>query len=72
MVLQTLSRREKEVALLLLQGKSNNEICDELHIVIQTVKFHISKLYKKASVKNRSQFIVKVLPELGSGPSATV
>jgi DNA-binding CsgD family transcriptional regulator len=64
MVIDTLSRREKEVALLLLQGKSNNEICTELRIVIQTVKFHISKIYKKAAVKNRSQFIVRVLPEL--------
>lgn len=71
-VFSVLSKREKEVALLVLKGKSNKEICDDLCIVIQTVKFHISKLYKKAGVKNRSQFLIKVLPELASGPSANI
>jgi DNA-binding CsgD family transcriptional regulator len=66
--LDTLSPRERQVAMLVLQGKSNNEICLELKIVIQTVKYHVARLYRKGGVKNRSQFIVKVLPDLTSGP----
>lgn len=73
-LLDMLSPREKQVALLILQGKSNKEICTELGIVIQTSKYHIAKLYKKAGVKTRCQFIVQVLPETlssnNSGPSS--
>lgn len=52
-----ISSREKEIILLILKGKSNKEIEDELYISIKTVKNHIYSIYKKLGVKKRSQLI---------------
>lgn len=52
-----LSIREKEIALLVLEGKNNNEIADKLFLSTNTVKVHISNLYKKLGVSNRVQAI---------------
>jgi DNA-binding CsgD family transcriptional regulator len=49
------SEREKEVIFLILNGKSNKEIEDELFISLQTVKNNIYKIFKKLKVKNRVQ-----------------
>lgn len=51
-----ISKREQEIVHLILQGKSNPEIEDELYISIHTVKNHVSKVYQKFGVKNRLQF----------------
>ena len=48
-----LSTREKEITLLIIQGKSNPEIEEELFISIHTVKNHVYNIYKKAGVKSR-------------------
>ena len=45
--------REKEVIALIIQGKKNKEIAEELFIDISTVKSHVNKIYKKSGVKNR-------------------
>ena len=50
--------REIELALLLMAGKSNQEISDELFVSVQTVKNYISKMYRKAGVSSRTQFVV--------------
>lgn len=49
------SPREREVAELILQGKSNKEIEDVLCISIHTVKNHVSRLYEKLGVHSRGQ-----------------
>ena len=49
--------REAELALLLMEGKSNQEISDIIFVSTQTVKNYISKMYKKVGVKNRIQFV---------------
>lgn len=51
------SEREQEIIHLILKGKSNKEIEDELFISIRTVKTHIYNIYKKLSVKSRWQLI---------------
>lgn len=51
------SPREIELALLLMAGKSNQEISDELFVSVQTVKNYISKMYRKAGVSSRTQFV---------------
>ena len=43
--------REIELALLLMDGKSNQEISDELFVSTQTVKNYISKMYRQIGVK---------------------
>jgi len=50
-----LSPREKEVVNLLLQGKSNRTIENELFISSHTVKNHIYNIYQKLGVKRRTQ-----------------
>jgi DNA-binding CsgD family transcriptional regulator len=50
-----ISRREKEVIHLILQGKSNKEIADALFISLPTVKQHIYNIYQKIGVKSRMQ-----------------
>lgn len=55
-----LSRREREILALVVAGKSNKEIEDELFISLNTVKTHLYKIYAKLNVKNRLQVSNKV------------
>lgn len=57
--LTELSKREKELVNLIIDGKSNSEISEELHISISTVKNHIYSIYKKLKIKNRYELIKK-------------
>ncbi len=50
-----ITKREKEIIGLILKGKTNNEIEDELFISINTVKHHVYSIYTKLKVKNRGQ-----------------
>jgi DNA-binding CsgD family transcriptional regulator len=50
-----ISKRELEIIILILKGKSNRDIEDELFISIKTVKTHIYNIYRKLGVKNRWQ-----------------
>jgi len=52
-----ISKREREIAGLILRGKSNKEIENKLFISISTVKNHIYSLYQKLGVKSRGQLI---------------
>lgn len=52
--------REKEIALLLLKGKSNIEIANDLYIGLSTVKKHISSLFSKTDVKSRTELVAKL------------
>jgi DNA-binding NarL/FixJ family response regulator len=52
-----LTKRQKEIYLLLMQGKANQEIADELYISLSTVKMHVSTVLKSTGAKNRSQLI---------------
>jgi NarL family two-component system response regulator LiaR len=50
-----LSLREKEVLELIATGKTNNDIADYLFISVRTVKFHVSSIFAKLKVKNRTE-----------------
>lgn len=52
-----LSRKERVMLEALSKGLTNRELSSELGITINTVKFHLSNLYDKLSVKNRAQAI---------------
>ena len=52
-----ISKREEEIARLILNGKSNKEIEEALFISYSTVKNHIYNLYKKFDIKNRHQLV---------------
>ncbi len=52
---EPLSTREIEVLQLLARGASNQEIAQQLVIVIDTVKRHVSHIFSKLGVQNRVQ-----------------
>ena len=49
-----LTRRETEILRLVAEGKSNPEVARALWIQEQTVKFHLSNIYRKLGVSNRT------------------
>lgn len=53
-----LSRREREVALLIAQGLANRQIGAILAIKERTVEDHVSRLLRKLGLANRSQVIL--------------
>ncbi|MCM3783285.1 response regulator transcription factor [Neobacillus mesonae] len=53
-----LTDREKEVLLLIAEGKSNKDISEELHISIKTVKTHVSNLLMKCEMEDRTQLAI--------------
>ena len=59
-LLETLSGRERDVALALGQGKSNAEISGELFMSVATVKAHVSRLLVKLNLNNRVQVALLV------------
>jgi len=59
-----LSYREREVAMLLAKGLDNHEISNLMFLAEQTVKNHVSSIYKKLDAKDRSQLIEKLKPLL--------
>jgi DNA-binding NarL/FixJ family response regulator len=52
-LLDVLSNREREVALMLSDGATHQEISDALDITIRTVKAHATAIYQKLDVKDR-------------------
>lgn len=54
-----LTSREYEVLQLLTQGCSNAEIAERLFLSLSTVKTHVSNLFVKMEVKNRTQAVEK-------------
>jgi len=60
MLSERLTSREMDVLNLLVQGCSNREIADRLFISIHTVKNHITNIFQKIGVNDRSQLIALV------------
>ncbi|SJM92919.1 Response regulator [Crenothrix polyspora] len=56
-----LSAMQKEAALLLAQGFSNEKIGEHLHIKNTTVKDHIGKIFTKLDIHNREELLPKLL-----------
>lgn len=55
---EDLTDREQEVLLLMAQGKTNQDIADELYIALKTVKTHVSNILSKLEVQDRTQAVV--------------
>ena len=53
----TISKKEKEIIVLISQGMRNREIADKLCISEQTVKAHLSRIFRKTNVTSRSQLV---------------
>ena len=50
-----LSKREREILSRLARGLSNRAIARELWVTEQTVKFHLTSIYRKLDVANRTE-----------------
>ena len=64
-----LTRRELEILRLAAEGHSNSAIAQMLWVTEQTVKFHLSNLYRKLQVTNRTE-AAQWARESGVVPSA--
>lgn len=53
-----LTNREMEILLLMTQGKSNQEIADDLYIALKTAKVHVSNILSKLAVQDRTQAVI--------------
>ena len=50
-----LTKRELEILQLVAEGHSNGELARMLWVTEQTVKFHLSNIYRKLDVANRTE-----------------
>ncbi len=55
---EELTSREMEILLLMTEGKTNQEIADELYIALKTVKTHVSNILSKLDVQDRTQAVI--------------
>jgi two-component system, NarL family, response regulator LiaR len=60
---ESLTNREREVLRLMAEGKSNQEIADELFIAVKTVKVHVSSILMKLEVHDRTQAVIYALKQ---------
>ncbi|WP_075349162.1 LuxR C-terminal-related transcriptional regulator [Algoriphagus marinus] len=55
--IQELTIREQEIVKLISDGLRNKEIADQLHISTVTVKSHLTNIYRKLEVTNRTSML---------------
>lgn len=65
---ELLSEGEMRIASLLVQGRSNREIADELIVSPETVKAHVARILRKLGVANRVEAVAMIL-RLGPPPA---
>lgn len=58
-MIEELSERELELLRLIAEGLTNNEISRSLYISINTTQWHITNIYGKLGVKNRTQALAR-------------
>lgn len=56
-----LSAREREVLVLLAEGRSNREIADALSVTTATAKSHLARIYGKFGVSNRRAAVARAV-----------
>jgi DNA-binding NarL/FixJ family response regulator len=56
--LDGITDRERDVLLLVGQGRSNSEICQGLHISMATAKTHVGRLLTKLGARDRAQLVI--------------
>jgi DNA-binding CsgD family transcriptional regulator len=64
-----LSPREEDVVRLLLEGLPTNAIAERLNISLHTVRDHLKRLYRKTSVRSRSE-LLSLMSTAGAPPAA--
>jgi DNA-binding NarL/FixJ family response regulator len=75
-VAHELTRRELEILRLVAEGHSNSQLARMLWVTEQTVKFHLSNIYRKLGVANRTEAsrwaqLHGLLPQQGENGNAS-
>ena len=60
-----LSKRQQQVAELLMQGRSNKQIAMDLSVSENTVEFHLRNIYAKLQVHSRTEAMAKLVRSIG-------
>jgi DNA-binding NarL/FixJ family response regulator len=55
--LEQLTRREKEVAELLVEGNTYKEVATKLFLSTDTIRQHIKNIYRKLQINSRTKLI---------------
>lgn len=58
-----LTRRERDVAMLIGRGYSNRQIAQELAITERTVETHVSRILRKVGLRSRTQIAARVIAQ---------
>jgi DNA-binding NarL/FixJ family response regulator len=53
-----LTEREEQILAAVARGRTNNEIADEHHIALSTVKTHVTSLMNKLGARNRVEVAI--------------
>ena len=56
----TFTPTEAEIASLIARGRTNREVAAELDISTKTVEWHLSRIYRKAGVRSRTELALRV------------
>lgn len=56
-----LTTREKEILVLMAKGMSNRDVSDKLFISEKTVKNHVSNIFQKMQVRDRTQAVIEAI-----------
>lgn len=59
--LYILTRREREIANLLPFGLTNDQIAGRLGVAPQTIKFHLTSIYRKLEVRSRQEVVALII-----------
>lgn len=58
-----LTKREREIFMLLIQNQNTSDIATNLKISEKTVRNHVSNVIQKLNVKGRTQAIIELLKQ---------
>jgi DNA-binding NarL/FixJ family response regulator len=61
-----LTRREREVLLVLYTGASNKGIAQELRLSVATVKHHVHSIFRKTGARRRSDLVAQMATRSGA------
>ncbi len=58
---EMLTQREQEILTLMARGMSNRDVSEELFISEKTVKNHVSNIFQKMQVRDRTQAVIQAI-----------